>query len=185
MRAAVSGSLLCKSASRSSQNTTPQPPAHPSALRSRTTTSRLGSNFFIKIAKKRPAGPPPTQTICIPTPIALFPAPSYPTFRKTQLYVRAYCDDQPPKLARRSFALARTVGARCTASRFGAPLGGALADKVRHPRPPPAATQTNRSATRVVAPPSSTVIGTFAPPTNSTRRSAGRNPTSYLLASIA
>ncbi len=63
MAAWVAGSASSKLSSVASENTTPKPKVSSGRLRSRTTTSWAGSAFFIKIAKYRPAGPPPIETI--------------------------------------------------------------------------------------------------------------------------
>src|SRR5690606_29586834 len=59
----VSSSAPLRFSSVWSENTTPQPKVSSGRLRSYTVMSWVGSCFFIRIAKYRPAGPPPMQTI--------------------------------------------------------------------------------------------------------------------------
>ena len=60
MPACVSASLCSRNASVRSESTMPQPKVSSGPSRSITVISCAGSCFFIKIAKKRPAGPPPS-----------------------------------------------------------------------------------------------------------------------------
>ena len=62
-RRAVTGRWPAGSRASGRESTTPQPNVSSGWLRSSTTTSCLGSRSFAEMAKYRPAGPPPTQTI--------------------------------------------------------------------------------------------------------------------------
>src|SRR5262249_35506219 len=59
----VRRSASMKLSSVASEKTTPKPKVSSARLRSKTTTSWVGSAFFISKAKYSPAGPPPIETI--------------------------------------------------------------------------------------------------------------------------
>src|SRR4051812_10549472 len=66
----LASSAAAKVPSVASEKTTPKPKVSSGRLRSMTVTSWRASAFFIRIARYRPAGPPPTLTIRIKTSAA-------------------------------------------------------------------------------------------------------------------